>query len=1022
MLQNLSFRLPFRKYQRMILEQVASLQKDHKYHIVAPPGAGKTIIGIELIRRFGQPAVVFAPTSTIQAQWFEKVGMFLKPAQADLSRYASMEPDQRAPIHIFTYQLISTPAQAREHIKTAALLLWKESLIHDGQASDLAAAQSRLDSLLENNPKEYQKEILRFAGRVKKKLLAEPDADIAHFLHPNAVKLIDELVANGVRTVVLDECHHLLDYWAIVLRYLISKIDQPRVIGLTATLPSPETDAEYENYTSLLGDVDFEIPTPAVVKEGDLAPYRDLAYFVQPTAREAEYLKRIQDEFQSAIRALIEDAHFCDWVQSLIRVPDDAPDRHAIWQQHWDEHPLLTLAAVRFLTLNRLPLPKDLPIPVDALDPIEMDDWMNLLERYGLDVLKTSADDKHHEVLRHLRKVLLPFGLTLTERGMSQSRSPGDLVLTFSEAKDHAVAEILLAESNALGDRLRAIVVTDYERVGTGVPQLKGILDPDAGSALRAFRLLASHTEIKILNPVLVTGKSLLIPSASQEALLDEFNSYLKQNKLKATCSGKATRHAAVVEISGDGRDWSSRTYVRMITSLFDRGVVRCMVGTRGIFGEGWDSLTLNTLIDLTSVTTSTSVQQLRGRTIRLDPAWKRKVAHNWDVVCVARAFEHGDVDFNRFLKRHQQYWGIVVQGGFTDSLQQSGLNSGQEPLAPPPVSEPPIHVTARPSPGRIVKSIFHVSPYLANQVISGRGFKQINFDAHNRFMLRQTALRDRVYDMWAIGEDYGNFSFQATSLDTRDLKLRTAFTLQKTLKGLAQHVFFLVFQMFLVELLYTGNLVVNLFNSGSFGALFGVSIVGILFILALLFNVQKIAHFLRKLFIEQVPDDILKDVACALVDALRSENLISRTLNPDYVHMIETEKSTYEVMLDYASPEDASTFITAYNEIFDNVIDQRYLIRRTEDRLPNLALRAFWLPLRIWVRKTGMYPSAYHPVPKILASRKERVERFAAYWQKYVGGGEIVFTRSEQGRAILLAARAQRRPKVNQMAFEIWK
>ncbi len=64
----LQFRHPFRKYQRMILEQVAAGQGDHRQHLVAPPGAGKTIVGLELIRRFAAPAVIFAPTTTIQEQ------------------------------------------------------------------------------------------------------------------------------------------------------------------------------------------------------------------------------------------------------------------------------------------------------------------------------------------------------------------------------------------------------------------------------------------------------------------------------------------------------------------------------------------------------------------------------------------------------------------------------------------------------------------------------------------------------------------------------------------------------------------------------------------------------------------------------------------------------------------------------------------------------------------------------------------------------------------------------------------
>ena len=46
----------------------------------------------------------------------------------------------------------------------------------------------------------------------------------ANSLHPNARALIQALIDHGVRTIVLDECHHLLDYWAIVLRYLIDQI------------------------------------------------------------------------------------------------------------------------------------------------------------------------------------------------------------------------------------------------------------------------------------------------------------------------------------------------------------------------------------------------------------------------------------------------------------------------------------------------------------------------------------------------------------------------------------------------------------------------------------------------------------------------------------------------------------------------------------------------------------------------------------------------------------------------------
>ena len=38
-------------------------------HLVAPPGSGKTLLGFEILRRLGAPALVLAPNSAIQAQW-----------------------------------------------------------------------------------------------------------------------------------------------------------------------------------------------------------------------------------------------------------------------------------------------------------------------------------------------------------------------------------------------------------------------------------------------------------------------------------------------------------------------------------------------------------------------------------------------------------------------------------------------------------------------------------------------------------------------------------------------------------------------------------------------------------------------------------------------------------------------------------------------------------------------------------------------------------------------------------------
>ena len=80
----LRFEGRFRRYQTSMLGLAAdNPTADRRYHLVAPPGSGKTIIGLELIGRFGRPAVVFAPTTTIQGQWIEKLAMFTAGSGGD---------------------------------------------------------------------------------------------------------------------------------------------------------------------------------------------------------------------------------------------------------------------------------------------------------------------------------------------------------------------------------------------------------------------------------------------------------------------------------------------------------------------------------------------------------------------------------------------------------------------------------------------------------------------------------------------------------------------------------------------------------------------------------------------------------------------------------------------------------------------------------------------------------------------------------------------------------------------------
>src|SRR5690606_33703663 len=103
---------------------------------------------------------------------------------------------------------------------------------------------------------------------------------------------LQRLVEAGVGMVILDECHHLVGHWGRVLSDAHELLDSPVVLGLTATPPDlDDKDAEdARRYRRFFGSVDFEVPVPAVVKDGFLAPYQDLVYFVRPSMQELQFV------------------------------------------------------------------------------------------------------------------------------------------------------------------------------------------------------------------------------------------------------------------------------------------------------------------------------------------------------------------------------------------------------------------------------------------------------------------------------------------------------------------------------------------------------------------------------------------------------------------------------------------------------------------------------------------------------------------------------------------------------------
>lgn len=201
-----------------------------------------------------------------------------------------------------------------------------------------------------------------------------------------------------------------------------------------------------------------------------------------------------------------------------------------------------------------------------------------------------------------------------------------------------------------MDELLRAVMITDFEKASAVSAEVSHVLNEEAGGAVAAFRELIANPITNTADAVLLTGSTILVDHDLAELFLSAAEYWLQQNNFDVQLElfDECTFHM----VRGSGTDWCPRIYIQMVTQLFQDGVTRCMVGTRGVLGEGWDASKINVLVDLTTVAKSMTVNQLRGRSIRLDPDQPHKLAINWDVVCIAPEFARGLDDYHLLLQK----------------------------------------------------------------------------------------------------------------------------------------------------------------------------------------------------------------------------------------------------------------------------------------------------------------------------------------------------------------------------------
>ena len=625
-----------------------------------PPGAGKTLVGLEVVRRLGNPAVVFVPNTAIQSQWCIESDAY-QPDSAGTDRQLS------SPVTVLTYQSLAT------------------------FDTDEASADRDADG--------------DTAGIVGGSGAADGDG-LVDRLHPNGQALLEQLRHAGPLTIVLDECHHLLEVWGRLLAEVLELIPDTVVLGLTATPPETLGASQAELVEELFGDIVFQASIPAAVREAELAPFAELAWLTTPTADESGWLSAQAERFRRLTVELM-DPQFAS-VDLLGWLDRRFTDPHTPWRLIKRDDPALAAAVLRLSHAGMLALPAGARVREEHRHRPDADDWVEVIDDWVRHGLRASTQQRDIDAVDAIARTLPSVGYRLTRHGIRRGRSPVDRVLARSAAKADACVEVVAAEHAALGERARVLVVCDFESASARAPEsVRAVLDDEAGSARLMLQRLVADPRTATLSPVLVTGRTVAADAPTARRLVEFVTDAEPHHEL----SIEPSSHDGVVRVAGS---WSSRSWVRLVTEFFQAGQARVLIGTRALLGEGWDAPRLSSLVDLTAATTASAVVQTRGRALRTDPGWPDKVAITWSVVCVAEQHPRGGTDWDRFVRKHSGYFGVDDSGEVVSGV--SHVDGTFSPYAPPSAT---------------------------------------TFDALNATMLLRAERRDDVRRTWRIGEDY---------------------------------------------------------------------------------------------------------------------------------------------------------------------------------------------------------------------------------------------------------------------------
>ena len=482
-----------------------------------------------------------------------------------------------------------------------------------------------------------------------------------------------------------------------------------------------------------------------------------------------------------------------------------------------------------------------------------------------------------------------------------------------------------------MGDALRLLILTDFIKKES-VKNLFSGKTPGEVSVVSIFECLAESDPGYRMG--VLSGGLIILPNDCGQ-YLERFN--VKRTPIVDTIYSEFSFGAV-----------KNKDKVDAVSELFERGIIRILIGTKALLGEGWDSPCINTLILASFVGSFMLSNQMRGRAIRIDKNNPDKVSNVWHLVTLEPDYVFEETALGAQIAKRQTDHSRIVSYDYKTLERRFECFTG------------PNYTT-----GEIENGIERLT--VIRPPFDRKGIERIN-----REMLERAAQRDDTKSKWA------------TAL-VNNVRLTEEIVIPK--ESVVKPIVFINYVA--LTALFSIDAVVTSAEISVLRSMVGVEnvpaskAVPFLAFLALILGVTfAAARLAKKIILHSTPKKNMTQLANALLRTLQQTNKIG------YNATVKSEGRDVSIYLHlaHATTYEQNLFNTAVNEILSPIDNPRYIL--------------------IFKRRNRLYFEQSYACPSIIGQKKELVELFADNLAGRVGVFEIVYTRNDEGRKLLMKAK----------------